>query len=140
MIISQKLMNNLHIFLVIVLKTIFSLVFSLKGIYLTVRRKNEDAKWSGYERNKQLTTPIHAGHLKGLKDLTQGRGIELKPYISMNNKAMPSQEIILAITRQESEFDPKANSYAGAKGMMQLMTYTAKLVAKQMKEPYSKSK
>ena len=33
---------------------------------------------------------------------------------------MPSQEIILAITRQESEFDPKANSYAGAKGMMQL--------------------
>ena len=58
----------------------------------------------------------------------------------INGKSMPSQEIILAITRQESEFDPKANSYAGAKGMMQLMTYTAKLVAKQMKEPYSKSK
>jgi len=58
----------------------------------------------------------------------------------INDKAMPSQEIILAITRQESEFDPKANSYAGAKGMMQLMTYTAKLVAKQMKVPYRKSK
>ena len=58
----------------------------------------------------------------------------------INNKAMPSQEIILAITRQESEFDPKANSYAGAKGMMQLMTYTAKLVAKQMNVRYSKSK
>jgi len=53
---------------------------------------------------------------------------------------MPSQEIILAITRQESEFDPKANSYAGAKGMMQLMTYTAKLVAKQMDVTYSKRK
>ena len=53
---------------------------------------------------------------------------------------MPSPEILLAITRQESEFDSKANSYAGAKGMMQLMTYTAKLVAKQMKVPYSKSK
>ena len=36
----------------------------------------------------------------------------------INGKGMPSQEIILAITRQESEFDPKANSYAGAKGMM----------------------
>ncbi len=58
----------------------------------------------------------------------------------INGKTMPSQEIILAITRQESEFDPKANSYAGAKGMMQLMTYTAKLVAKQMKVPYRKSK
>ena len=58
----------------------------------------------------------------------------------INNRAMPSQEIVLAITRQESEFDPKANSYAGAKGMMQLMTYTAKLVAKQMNERYSKSK
>ena len=58
----------------------------------------------------------------------------------INGKAMPSQEIILAITRQESEFDPKANSYAGAKGMMQLMTYTAKLVSKQMNVRYSKSK
>ena len=58
----------------------------------------------------------------------------------INGKNMPSQEIILAITRQESEFDPKANSYAGAKGMMQLMTYTAKLVAKQMKVGYSKSR
>ncbi len=57
----------------------------------------------------------------------------------INGRSMPSQEIILAITRQESEFDPKANSYAGAKGMMQLMTYTAKLVAKQMKVPYRKS-
>jgi len=58
----------------------------------------------------------------------------------INNKAMPSQESILAITRQESEFDPKANSYAGAKGMMQLMTYTAKLVSKQMNVRYVKSK
>ena len=58
----------------------------------------------------------------------------------INGKGMPSQEIILAITRQESEFDPTANSYAGAKGMMQLMTYTAKLVAKQMKVQYRKSK
>ena len=58
----------------------------------------------------------------------------------LKGKSMPSQEIILAITRQESEFDPKANSYAGAKGMMQLMTYTAKLVAKQMDVTYSKRK
>ena len=55
----------------------------------------------------------------------------------INNKTMPPSEFILAIIRQESEFDRKAYSYAGARGMMQLMKYTAKLVAKQAKLPYS---
>ena len=45
--------------------------------------------------------------------------------------------MILAIIRQESEFDKSANSWAGARGMMQLMKYTAKIVAKQAKLPYS---
>ncbi len=58
----------------------------------------------------------------------------------VNNKTMPKQEIILAIIRQESEFDRKANSWAGARGMMQLMKYTAKIVAKQAKLPYSISR
>ena len=55
----------------------------------------------------------------------------------INKKQMPNSEVILAIIRQESEFDRKANSWAGARGMMQLMKYTAKLVAKQAKLPYS---
>ena len=55
----------------------------------------------------------------------------------INNKPMPPSEMIHAIIRQESEFDSKANSYAGARGMMQLMKYTAKIVAKQAKLPYS---
>jgi len=58
----------------------------------------------------------------------------------VNNKTMPKSELVLSVIRQESEFDQKANSYAGARGMMQLMTYTAKLVAKQAKLPYSKSR
>jgi soluble lytic murein transglycosylase len=58
----------------------------------------------------------------------------------INNKNMPNQEIVLAIIRQESEFDRRANSWAGARGMMQLMKYTAKIVAKQAKLPYSISR
>ena len=58
----------------------------------------------------------------------------------VNNKIMPNQEVILAIIRQESEFDTIANSWAGARGMMQLMKYTAKIVAKQAKLPYSISR
>ena len=55
----------------------------------------------------------------------------------INNKLMPNQEVVLAIIRQESEFDRRANSWAGARGMMQLMKPTAKVVAKQAKLPYS---
>ena len=59
---------------------------------------------------------------------------------TINNKLMPKQEVVLAIIRQESEFDRIANSWAGARGMMQLMKYTAKIVAKQAKLPYSISR
>ena len=58
----------------------------------------------------------------------------------VNQKTMPKSELVLAVIRQESEFDQRAHSYVGARGLMQLMTYTAKLVSKQANLPYSKSR
>jgi hypothetical protein len=48
----------------------------------TVRRKNEESLWSGYRRTEGLTSPIHAGRLTGLAGLSQGLGLEARPYVA----------------------------------------------------------
>ena len=45
--------------------------------------------------------------------------------------------LVLGITRQESNFDPYLRSGAGARGMMQLMPTTAKILARRMGVSYS---
>jgi hypothetical protein len=48
----------------------------------TVRRKNEESVWTGHLRNQGLRRMSNAGHLVGLKDVTQGHGLEVKPYLA----------------------------------------------------------
>ena len=51
----------------------------------------------------------------------------------------PEPAFVLAITRQESGFDPYVRSPVGARGMMQLMPATAQVVARRMGVSYSPS-
>ena len=48
----------------------------------TVRRKNEETLWTGHLRNQGLRRMSNAGLLVGLKDITQGHGLEVKPYLA----------------------------------------------------------
>ena len=64
-------------------------------------------------------------------------GIELKgayyPLHPVAKKDLPmAPEMTLAIARRESEFDPGVISHAGARGLMQVMPATAKLVANEL--------
>jgi hypothetical protein len=46
----------------------------------TVRRKNEDSIWMGWARNQGLRRMANAGHVTGITEVTQGLGLDLKPY------------------------------------------------------------
>ena len=50
-----------------------------------------------------------------------------------------SQEIVLGLSRQESEFNPRAYSRAGARGVMQLLPSTAQITARKEGIRYSRS-
>lgn len=50
---------------------------------------------------------------------------------------MAPNDFALAITRQESSFDPLVRSHADARGMMQLLPATARGVARRMGRPFS---
>ncbi|MGE3873309.1 MAG: transglycosylase SLT domain-containing protein [Parvibaculaceae bacterium] len=76
------------------------------------------------------------------------KGVDID-YWAYPIKAMPDwrqigppveRALVYGLSRQESEFDPKAGSPVGAQGLMQLMPGTAKLVAKQYGLPYAPAK
>jgi soluble lytic murein transglycosylase len=74
-----------------------------------------------------------------------GRGVSVPevsyPLISVPDRAssFAPKEIILGLTRQESEFNPKAFSPAGARGLMQLLPSTAQITARKEGIPYNKA-
>lgn len=64
----------------------------------TVRRKNEETVWTGHQRNQGFRRMSNAGLLVGLSDVTQGNGLEVKPYVAGYTADAPGQTP--AVTRQ----------------------------------------
>ncbi len=63
------------------------------------------------------------------------------PEFEMLAGARPVERaLMMALARQESEFNPDARSRAGARGLMQLMPATARMMARINKLPYSLAK
>lgn len=54
----------------------------------TIRRRSEELLWSGHRRNQGLFQPIHAGVLTGLGGISQGVGLEAKPYVAANHSTV----------------------------------------------------
>lgn len=55
----------------------------------TVRRKNEESLWMGWARNQGLRRMSNAGLITGIHDVSQGHGLDIKPYGLMTSQASP---------------------------------------------------
>ncbi|MBI4262826.1 MAG: carbohydrate binding family 9 domain-containing protein [Acidobacteria bacterium] len=57
----------------------------------TVQRKNETTIWSGWARNQGLQRMTNAGLVTGIRNVTQGRGLDIKPYGLVTTQASPGR-------------------------------------------------
>jgi hypothetical protein len=57
----------------------------------TVKRKNEESLWTGWLRDEGLTRMSNAGRIAGINDISQGLGLDLKPYLLGAASAAPGR-------------------------------------------------
>jgi len=57
----------------------------------TIRRKAEESVWTGYLRNEGAAHMSSAGRLEGLTGISQGVGLDVKPYVVGNLSAAPGR-------------------------------------------------
>ena len=59
----------------------------------TIRRKNEEILWRGYRRSEGLRSPVYAGRLTGLQNMSQGVGLEARPSAVANWRNVPADPV-----------------------------------------------
>lgn len=87
------------------------------------------ARWGWHDR------AIRAAHYAGRYDALEYRfplGFEAAVLTAARDSGL-QMSLVWSVIRQESAFNPKAVSFAGARGLMQLMPATAKQVAQRYK-------
>ncbi|MFZ5719521.1 MAG: transglycosylase SLT domain-containing protein, partial [Pseudomonadota bacterium] len=89
----------------------------------------------GYGEQDTSMRAIRAVAMRNLILIDRGYPYRTPPAV----QGAPEPALVLGITRQESGFDPGVRSHADARGMMQLLPSTAKLVARKMGVSYSLS-
>ena len=57
----------------------------------TVKRKNEESLWTGWLRDEGLTRMSNAGRIAGIDGISQGIGLDLKPYLLGAANAAPGR-------------------------------------------------
>jgi uncharacterized protein DUF5916 len=57
----------------------------------TVRRKNEESLWMGWVRNQGVRRMSNAGLVTGIHDVSQGHGLDIKPYGLISSQTSPGR-------------------------------------------------
>jgi soluble lytic murein transglycosylase len=111
-----------------------SFVLSLDDILPTVE---DEAQLIDLARNYgEMDVSMRAGRAAAQRGfILPQRAYPIRNLPEIGGAAEPA--LVLAITRQESGFDPNVRSGAGARGMMQLMPSTASILARRMGVSYS---
>jgi hypothetical protein len=57
----------------------------------TLSRKNENSIWTGWARNQGVSRMTNAGRVRGLTGVTQGHGLDIKPYVLGSAQDAPAR-------------------------------------------------
>jgi hypothetical protein len=61
------------------------------NISRTLSRKNENSIWTGWSRNQGVSRMTNAGRVTGLTGVTQGHGLDIKPYVLGSAQDAPAR-------------------------------------------------